>query len=39
VVKVHEPVEGKPDNATLPEETKHVGCDTVPKIGVDGVVG
>ena len=35
-VIVHVPLEGKPLKATLPVATEHVGCVTVPTIGVVG---
>ena len=39
LVSVQVPELGKPDNATEPVETKHVGCVIVPTTGAVGVTG
>jgi hypothetical protein len=39
LVIVHVPVEGKPDNATLPVETTQLGGVLVPTTGAVGVMG
>ena len=39
LVKVHEPVDGRPLSVTLPVPTVHVGCTIVPTLGTVGVAG
>ena len=39
LVNVHDPVDGKLVNTTLPVATVHVGCVSVPTDGAVGVVG